>query len=92
MPRIWNTSHRKKGILNSTSYSKWKKAERKEEGHWLFRAVCMDFTYKAVRTVKMNLCANWLSDWEWCSLLSSVRITYVQKFIPWVGKKDGHDA
>jgi hypothetical protein len=59
MPGIWNTSHRKKGILNPTSYSKQNKVERKEEGHWLFQAVCLDFSQKAV---KMNLYAIWLSE------------------------------
>jgi hypothetical protein len=60
MPGIWNTSNRKKGILNSTSYGKWKKAERREEGHWLFQAVRLDFSQKAIKIVKMNLHAIWM--------------------------------
>jgi hypothetical protein len=42
-----------------------KKAERKEEGHWLFRAVHLDFSQKDVKIVHMNLYAIRLSEGEW---------------------------
>jgi hypothetical protein len=38
------------------------KKRQKEEGHWLFPAACLDFSQKAVKIVKINLHAIWLSE------------------------------